>query len=157
VKKFEPMPLQSQAERQAEADKAKGETSLTTGKPVTCSPGSTHPEFANDGETGDTDRFWQCNQPGSWWQVDLQEIREISSVRVVPYYGRKDRFYQFMVSTSTDGKTWIPYLDMSRNTSNIGVEGAAYTGQPTPVRFIRVEMLKNSANEWMQLVEVIAK
>ena len=34
VKKFEPMPLQSQAERQAEADKAKGETSLTTGKPV---------------------------------------------------------------------------------------------------------------------------
>jgi len=157
VKKFEPMPLQSQAERQAEADKTKGETSLTTGKPVTCSPGSTHPEFANDGETGDTDRFWQCNQPGSWWQVDLQEIREISSVRVVPYYGRKDRFYQFMVSTSTDGKIWIPYLDMSRNTSNIGVEGPAYTRPPTPVRFIRVEMLKNSANEWMQLVEVIAK
>ena len=26
-----------------------------------------------------------------------------------------------------------------------------------PVRFIRVEMLKNSANEWMQLVEVHAK
>lgn len=157
VKQYEPMPLQPQAERQAEADKVYDEPSLTTGKPVTCSPGSTHPEFANDGETGDTDRFWQCDKPGSWWQVDLQETKEISSVRVVPYYGRKDRFYQFVVKTSVDGNNWITYLDMSQNTRNIGVEGASYTGQPTPVRYLRVEMLKNSANQWMQLVEVHAK
>jgi hypothetical protein len=157
VKRYDPLPLQPQAERQAEADKTKGEKSLTTGKPVTCSPGSTNPELANDGEIGDTDRFWQCNTPGSWWQVDLGAVKDISTVRVVPYYGRKERFYQFIVRTSTDGQNWTNYLDLSQNTKNIGVEGASYTGQPTPVRYIKVEMLKNSANEWMQLVEVHAK
>lgn len=157
VKSYEPMPLQPLSERQAEENKTKGEKSLTTGKPVNCSPGSTNPEFANDGEIGDTNRFWQCNKPGSWWQVDLEETKDISSIRVVPYYGRTDRFYQFIVKTSIDGKTWTNYLDLSQNTKNIGAEGVSYTGQPTAVRYIRIEMLKNSANEWMQLVEVHAK
>lgn len=84
-------------------------------------------------------------------------MKDISSIRVVPYYGRTNRFYQFVVKTSIDGKRWNTYLDLSGNTKNIGAEGASYTGQPTPVRYIRVEMLKNSANEWMQLVEVLAK
>jgi hypothetical protein len=157
VKKFQPVPLQSLTERKVEADKYQTAVSLTTGKPVTCSPGSTNPELANDGEIGDTDHFWQCDQPGSWWQVDLGEVKEISTVRVVPYYGRKDRYYQFVVKTSTDGQNWTTYLDLSKNTQNIGIEGASYTGQPTPVRYIKVEMLKNSANQWMQLVEVMAK
>ena len=128
-----------------------------TGKPATCSPGSTNPELAVDGEIGDTDSFWQCDKPGSWWQVDLGAVKEISSLRVIPYYGRTNRYCQFVVKTSQDGKNWITYLDMSQNTKNLGVEGASYTGQPTPVRYIRVEMLKNSANQWMQLVEVIVK
>jgi hypothetical protein len=156
VKKFQPLPLQPVAERKAEADKFQTATSLTTGKPVTCSPGSTNPELANDGDFGDPDRFWQCDKPGSWWQVDLGEVKDISTLRVVPYYGRKDRYYQFVVKTSTDGQNWTTYLDLSTNTRNIGIEGATYTGQPTPVRYIKVEMLKNSANQWMQLVEVMA-
>ena len=89
--------------------------------------------------------------------MDLGEVKEISSVRVVPYYGRKDRYYQFIVRTSTDGKNWTTYLDMSQNTKPSASKEPSYTGQPTPVRYIRVEMLKNSANEWMQLVEVMAK
>lgn len=156
VKKFAPMPLQPAAERQKLADKYRSEVSLTTGRPVTCSPGSTHPERANDGEL-DTDSFWQCNKPGAWWQVDLGEVKNISQVRVVPYFGRTDRYYQFVVKTSQDGKQWTTYLDMGKNEKFLGKDGAQYTGQPTPVRYLRVEMLKNSANEWMQLVEVMAK
>ncbi len=157
VKKFEPVPLESIAERKATLDKSPLANSLTTGKTVTCSPGSTNPEFANDGEIDDTDRFWQCDKPGSWWQVDLGEVKNISTLCVVPYYGRKDRYYQFIVRTSTDGESWSTYLDLSNNTKFIGKEGVSYTGQPTPVRYIKVEMLKNSANQWMQLVEVMAK
>jgi hypothetical protein len=157
VKQFEPVPMQPEAERKATAAKFVEAASLTTGKPVTCSPGSTNPELANDGEIGDTDSFWQCDKPGHWWQVDLEKATEISTIRVVPYYGRTDRYYQFTVKVSTDGKKWNTYLDMSQNTKNIGVEGASYTGQPTPVRYIKIEMLKNSANQWMQLVEVLAK
>jgi hypothetical protein len=157
VKRYEPVPLQAQAERQAEAAKFIPIASILIGKPVTCSAGSTHPEKANDGFADDTDSFWQCDTPGSWWQVDLGKVTEISHVRVVPYYGRANRFYQFVVSTSADGRNWSTFLDLSRNTKFLGVEGAQATGQPTPVRFIRVEMLKNSANQWMQLVEVAAK
>jgi hypothetical protein len=46
---------------------------------------------------------------------------------------------------------------MSDNTKRIGKEGASYTGQLTAVRYIRVEMLKNSANDGKYLVEVISK
>lgn len=157
VKKYEPVPLQSQAERQAEADKFKPLDSILIGKPVTCSEGSTHPEKANDGLADDTDSFWQCEKTGSWWQVDLGKTTDISHVRVIPYYGRDNRYYQFIVRTSVDGKNWSTFLDMSQNTKFLGIEGAQYTGQPTPVRYLRVEMLKNSANQWMQLVEVVAR
>lgn len=157
VKKYQPVPLQSLAERQAEADKFKPLESILVGRPVTCSEGSTHPERANDGLADDTDRFWQCDKPGSWWQVDLGKVTEISHVRVIPYYGCENRHYQFGVRTSVDGTNWSTFLDMSQNTRFLGVEGAQYTGQPTPVRYLRVEMLKNSANQWMQLVEVVAK
>jgi hypothetical protein len=157
VKQFAPVPLQPEAERAAAAAKYQPARSLATGKPVTCSPGSTHPELANDGEFGDTDSFWQCDQPGSWWQVDLGEVKEISTIRAIPYYGRENRYYQFVVKTSVDGTAWNTFLDMSQNTKFLGVAGASYTGQPTPARYVRVEMLKNSANQWMQLVEVLVQ
>ena len=88
--------------------------------------------------------------------MDLGEAKEVKSIRAIPYYGRENRYYQFIVKTSVDGENWNTFLDMSQNTNFLGVAGASYTGQPTPVRFIRVEMLKNSANQWMQLVEVLA-
>ena len=65
--------MQPEAERKAVAVKFEEARSLTTGKPVTCSPGSTNPELANDGEIGDADKFWQCDKPGQWWQVPLSK------------------------------------------------------------------------------------
>jgi hypothetical protein len=51
-------------------------------------------------------------------------------------------------------------IDAGAINLTIGITAGAITfntGQPTPVRYIRIEMLKNSANQWMQLVKVIAK
>jgi len=93
----------------------------------------------------------------AWWQVDIGEVKDISSVTVIPYYKDPNRYYQFIVKTSINGKIWTTFFDMSDNTKPIGKEGANYTGQLTPVRYIRVEMLGNSANEGKHLVEVIAK
>jgi hypothetical protein len=154
VKAFAPVPLQPQSERKVSS--ASRIENLATGKAVTCSPGSTNPARANDGEL-DTDAFWQCEKSGDWWQVDIGEGKSISHVRVVPYFGKKDRSYRFVVKTSVDGVAWTTFLDMSKNDKFLGEEGAQYTGQSTPARFIRVEMLCNSANKWMQLVEVIAR
>ena len=83
-------------------------------------------------------------------------IVTLSQIRVVPL-PRNDRYYQFIVKTSTDGKTWNTFLDMSQNTKPLGMEGACYTGQPTPVRFIRVENIRNSLDEGKHLVAVMAK
>jgi hypothetical protein len=155
VKSYYPVPLQPASERKVMV-KSIG---LLTNKPVTCS-GSTpnHPaNLANDGETDNGDSFWESIDKNAWWQVDIGEVKDISSVTVIPYYKDPNRYYQFIVKTSINGKIWTTFFDMSDNTKPIGKEGANYTGQLTPVRYIRVEMLGNSANEGKHLVEVIAK
>lgn len=157
VKKYESVPIQPAEERKMILQKRDAE-SLTTGRPATCSSATKdHPaELANDGELAEIG-YWESTEAKPWWQVDLGEGKQISMVRVVPYYRDPNRYYQFVVKTSVDGKKWETFLDLSDNTKHLGKDGASYTGQPTPVRYLRVEMLKNSANEGKHLVEVIAR
>ena len=70
---------------------------------------------------------------------------------------RDGQAHLFQVRTSLDGTTWTTFFDMSDNTKAFGKEGANYTGQLTAVRYLRVVITKNSANEGKHLVEVMAK
>ncbi len=155
VKTYSPVPLQKSPSGGIYTQPA----GLLEGKPVSCS-GETekHPaSFANDGMTSDPFNYWQSTDKVAWWQVDLEEVTDIRSITVVPYYKSPGRFYQFVVKTSTDGKDWYMILDKSNNKQNFGKEGINYTGQITAVRYIRVEMLGNAGNGTQQLVEVMAK
>ena len=161
VKSFSPVPLQDPSERQTIASQAKSEEcpSLTTGKPVTSSAPTTadHPaSLANDGRLV-AGQYFETVADDAFWQVDLGEEKTISHVRVIPYFLDPKRSYQFVVKTSTDGKEWTTFLDLSQNTKHLGSEGAAYTGQPTPARYLRVDGMRCSANNGKCLVEVIAK
>jgi hypothetical protein len=110
-----------------------------------------------NGDNLSGDHYWESTDAKAWWQVDLGSVQNIKTVRVVPYFGNPNRYYQFVVKTSVDGHEWVTFLDMSDNNKNLGKDGGSYTGQPTPVRYVRVEILKNSANEGKHLVEVIVK
>ncbi len=133
------------------------EQSLSTGKPVEAS-GSKNPqetaEMAADGWV-DISQFWGSIPAPQWWKVDLQKEYQIDRVQVVPYWDNK-RYYQYTVEVSTDGKDWRRVVDASKN-AEVGTEkGYLHKFEPTKARYVKVNMLKNSDNPAVHLVEVRA-
>lgn len=131
---------------------------LTTGKPVTASKGvgtSHGPENAANGLI-DIDRFWGCGGPApQWWRVDLGKAFRLGEVHVFPYWDGR-RYYQYTVEVSTDAKKWTEVVDGRKNTAPATPQGHRHTLKPIPGRYVRVTMLKNSANPGLHLVEVRA-
>ncbi len=131
--------------------------SLTTGKPATASMNEAKAALVNDGQRGDTRKYWEADgsKGPAWWTVDLQKPTDIIQLVVVPYYG-SERYYQYTVETSLDGKNWTTMIDQSNNTTPVSEDGYSFEFQPTKVRYIRVNMLKHSLNSGLHLVEVMA-
>ncbi|MCY2930384.1 MAG: family 20 glycosylhydrolase [Planctomycetota bacterium] len=133
------------------------QTNLTTGKPVTAShpfQREDKPEMAVDGEVR-LDRYWACGTTPSWLQIDLQNVHTLDRVQVFPYWDDV-RYYQYTIELSTDGKTWKRVADASANTAPETEKGRLHKFDPTPARYVRVNVLKNSDNYAAHLVEVRA-
>lgn len=133
------------------------EKNLTTGKPVTASSAypDLGPQMAVDGYA-EKDSYWDCS-PGvapQWLKVDLQEEHILSAVQVFTYWD--GRYYQYIVEVSPDGDTWSLVGDMSTNTSPATDKGDQFEFAPIKARYIRVTMLKNSANPGLHISEVRA-
>ena len=147
-------PLQTPENRIATGE-AKDIDSLIIGKRVTASsftPGHP-PELASDGLVNGG--YWECNDPVAWWQTDLDAVLTLNTIRVVPYYA-DGRHYQFVVKTSEDGTNWTTRVDMSANTKCFGRDGLTTSFGEAQIRFIRLEMTKNSVNQSRHLLEITA-
>lgn len=135
-------------------------TTLTTGKPATCSsalPGFPA-AFANDGRRRDTNRYWATDvsqDPEPWWQVDLQEPTTVGRVVVVGFYG-DERSYGYTIEASLDGAQWEMLADQRANKAPSTAEGYTCRFHPRQVRYLRVRETSNSANTGRHLVEVLA-
>ncbi len=131
------------------------EQNLTTGKPVEASGPRNDKEPAEMAADGRVDKsqFWGSIPSPQWWKVDLQKEYQIDRVHVVPYWDGV-RYYQYTVEVSTDGKDWKQVIDASKN-AEVGTEkGYLHKFEPTKARYVRVNMLKNSKNPAVHLVEV---
>ncbi len=117
------------------------------------SEGGHPPEMAVDGITT-RESYWGATPYPAWWQVDLGEAKWIDRVRVITYWGQ-GRYYQYKVLVSEDGKKWTVVADMSENTKPATAQGVMHMFKPVKARYVRVEMLKNSANPGVHLVEVM--
>ncbi len=130
------------------------ETNLTTGKPVMASgtEASYVPTNAVDGSVLLDTAWWASPSPQSL-QIDLEKVHTLDRATVFPFWDGR-RYYQYTVELSADGKAWTQVVDMSTNTTPSSPKGHASTFTPTPGRYVRVNMLKNSANAGVHLVEV---
>ena len=155
IKTYSQVQMQTPKERLNAGVSSGKVTNLAQGKKATSSKSKTSPDLANDGVI-DTDNFWQSNEKKAWWQVDLGESKDISTIVVIPQYKDK-RGYKFRVKTSLDGKKWTLHVDKHDNKKSFGKHGCEEQFQLTPMRYIRVEMLGNSVNGDNQLIELIAK
>jgi len=136
------------------------EPSLTTGKPVSAASVGGTPEipekaeYAADGWVDGT-KFWGTIPAPKWWKVDLQKEYSVGRIQVVPFFDGI-RYYQYTVEVSTDDKTWTQVVDASKNTTPGTEKGYTHTFSPVKARYIKVNMLKNSDNPAVHLVEVRA-
>jgi HEAT repeat protein len=130
-------------------------TNVALGKPVSISctqQGDHAPEGAVDGKLTRDTAYWGSAWP-SWFQIDLQEVRKIDTVRIIFYWDGK-RYYPYTLDVSTDGKTWTTVADNSKNSTPADSRGIIHQFDPVDARYVRVNIIKNSVNEAVHLVEV---
>jgi hexosaminidase len=132
---------------------------LATGKPVTVGPAPDRTDgwfarIAVDGRD-DVNAHWASAGPApQWLQIDLEKVCPIDFINVITYYDG-GRYYQLTAEVSADGKTWTKVLDFSKNTVPATASGYSGTFAKTDARYVRINMLKNSANPFVHIVEVI--
>ncbi len=127
---------------------------LATGKKVTVSggtQGAQTPDLAVD-DNLDLASSWWAKAP-QWLQVDLGKSFDVNRIEVFPYWDGS-RYYQYTVSVSEDGTSWSVVADRSANTTPANAQGDEIRFAARRVRFVKVNMLKGSANEGVHLVEL---
>ncbi len=141
------------------------EKNLTTGKKAAAGAGlpAEAPIAAADFKTGnlaldgfaDKDNHWSINPSPAWLAVDLESATRIDQIHLYTWWG-DDRSYQYVIDLSADGSKWQRVVDASANTTNTTDQGYRHTFPPTLARFIRVTMLKNTANSAIHICELRA-
>jgi len=137
----------------AERKAALGETdNLAAFKPTTASNVSDLPgqgphhlgwlaEYATDARPKS---YWGADYPPQWLMVDLRKPYTVGRIKVINF-ADGERYYHYRVECSEDAATWATVAEKS-NDNPATWEGDEYTIEPTVARYVRVVMLKNSAN-----------
>ena len=87
--------------------------------------------------------------------MDLETPTRIEQIHLYTWWG-DDRSYQYVIDLSVDGSTWQRVVDASANTVKTTDQGYRHTFAPTLARYIRVTMLKNTANSAIHICELRA-
>lgn len=133
---------------------------LATNRPVTVGPSPDRTDawaarVAVDGQFNDAGKHWASEGAApQWLQVDLGKPTPINFINVITYWDG-NRYYQWNAETSLDGKAWTQVLDFSKNTKPATSEGYSGKFALTTARYVRINMLKNSANPYVHIVELI--
>jgi alpha-N-acetylglucosaminidase len=114
--------------------------------------GDCTPDKAIDGRI-DLGSYWGADPAPQWLQLDLQNPHRIGGIHVWPYWG-DGRYYQYKIEVSTDAQRWSLVADMSQNTNPATERGDLHKVPATDARYVRVTMLKNSANPGVHIVEL---
>jgi hexosaminidase len=127
--------------------------SLTTGRKVTASvsPPRHGPENAVDGMVNKS-FYWDGNPAPQWIMVTLPFAAEVGSMDLVTYWDGS-RYYQYRIEVSLDENNWTEVVDMSDNTEAATEKGYHHEFEPVSCRYMKVTMLKNSANPGLHIVE----
>ena len=100
------------------------------------------------------------NLGSSWWAkapasltVDLGTPTVISGILLTTYWGN-NRYYQYTIEVSEDGINWNMIIDESENIRVSEPSGRLYPLEDTVCRYVRLNMLKNSVNPSVHVVEL---
>ncbi len=136
----------------------KNSPSLTTNKPTIASNQNLRPKVA-DAATNGRLTLWEQwgdhNNGDNWIQVDLEKIEAVSEFKIYTFWDGY-RYYQYTIEGSTDGENWTTLVDASKNKEIATDEGQVHKIESTEVRYLKLNMLYNSANPGLHVVEFSA-
>lgn len=136
----------------------KKEPSLTTAKPTVASNEEFEPGLARlvtDGLIERWDHWWEKKNGNNWIQVDLEQPTKIKALKVYTFWDNY-RYYQYTIDLSLDGQNWRTLVDFSKNRSLASPDGYVHQIQETNAQYIRLNVLHNSANPALHIVELAA-
>ena len=96
--------------------------------------------------------WWGGAPYAQWWQVNLQDTFEISSINVIKYYDGT-RYYQYDILASLDGTTWTKIVDYSDNIEAANKDGKTFEIEKILAKYLRVNMKFNSENPGVHIIE----
>ena len=132
---------------------------IAVAKPVVATQehsADTPAELAVDGKVR-LDSAWWATRPASL-TVDLEKPTTLFGFQVYPYWDGT-RYYQYTIETSLDGESWSTLIDRSENLDRASPAGHLHNfkmihPQGVVARYVRLNMLKNSANPGVHVVEL---
>lgn len=136
----------------------KQQSSLTTNKPTIASNEQLRPglaQLATNGNVTLWEQWGDHNNGNNWIQVDLEKMENIHQLKVYTFWDNY-RYYQYTIEGSIDGENWETLVDFSENTNLATMEGETHDIKSTEVRFLKLNMLYNSANPGLHVVEFSA-
>lgn len=111
-------------------------------------PGS----FPQNAVDGDDTTYWGASPYPQSLIVDLKRLERFSRILIKTFWDGS-RFYNYEVEVSKDGKKWVK-VGEKKDERVATSRGETYTFEPREARYIRVNMLYNSANIGVHIVEL---
>jgi alpha-L-arabinofuranosidase len=91
-------------------------------------------------------------QPGMWFEIDLNEIRLVSGLALDTSGSPNDYPRGYSLHLATDRNHWVEIARRDRNTGPLNVNFS-----PRPARYIYIEQTGSSSNWWWSIHEVIVR
>lgn len=129
-------------------------TSSGTDTSAASSASSSHQKI-ND---SDISTYWDGGKYAErpWVTVDLEDIYSLSSINVVNYYSRNDRYYNYEVYGSLDGESWSLLHEITGERDKSTAAGDVFEEEGLHARYLKVVGTYNSANSSFHLNELRA-
>lgn len=104
---------------------------------------------------GRLDTRWSSRavqQPGMWFELDLNQVRPVSGLTLDSSASPQDYPQGYVVRVSTDRQRWEEVARQDRNERGLDV-----TFSPRPARYIRIEQTGSSDRWWWSIHEIVVK
>jgi len=134
-------------------DLFKEEANIARGKPVSSDvphEGGNVPANLTDGTL---QKAWYGAKSPARATVDLGSVQTVTAAHVTFYHG-DGRTYTFTLELSEDGKTWRQVAGNTDAPKPATADGLRLDFAPTPARYARLAVLKNSANPAVHVLEL---
>jgi len=100
----------------------------------------------------DDSTYWRASPFPQWFVVDLGKVERISRILLKTFWDGQ-RYYHYETEVSEDGSRWVKVGEKKDDTIATS-KGEVYEFPSQDARFVRVNMLCNSANIGVHTAEL---